>query len=71
MYYNLLWVAFKFSAGFLVYTVFKTNWLYIILSVLAAEIIFYIVYKKHWLFIKRYLFNLAYLLGYLTPLLFT
>lgn len=71
MYYNLLWVMYKFGAGFLVYTVFKTNWLYILLAVLLAEIIFYLIYKKHWLFVKRYLFNLAYLFGYLTPLLFT
>ncbi len=69
--YNLLWVIYKFAAGFLVYTIFKTDWLYILLGILAAEIAFFIVYRKNWIFMKRYLFNLFYLLGYLTPLLFS
>lgn len=69
--YNLLWVLYMFGAGLLTYTVFKTNWVLILIGVVVIETLFYLIYHKHWLFIKRYLFNLFYLFGYATPLLFT
>ena len=69
--YNLGWSLFKFGMGFLVYTVFKTDWEYILIALIAGEIAFYIAYRQNWLFIKRYLFNIFYLFGYLTPLLFS
>ena len=68
--YNLLWVLYMFGAGLLTYVVFKTDWVLILIGIVLLEIIFYLIYKKTWLFIKRYLFNLFYLFGYVTPLLF-
>lgn len=68
--YNLLWVLYMFSAGLLTYVVFQTNWVLILIGILLLEILFYLIYRKSWLFVKRYLFNLFYLFGYVTPLLF-
>jgi hypothetical protein len=68
--YNLLWVLYMFSAGLLTYVVFQTNWVLILIGILLLEILFYLIYRKSWLFVKRYLFNLFYVFGYVTPLLF-
>ena len=41
----------------------------IIFAIIALELTYFIVFRTKWNFMKRYLFNIFYVFGYLTPLL--
>ena len=47
----------------------KTDVKYIIFAAIAAELAYFVAYRTTWNFIKRYLFNLFYVLSYVTPLI--
>ena len=66
---NILWILYFSAAGVMSYFIFKTNFLYILLFIIAAETTFYLVFNKQWDFVKRYLFNIFYVMGYVVPLL--
>lgn len=56
------------GAGLLTYYVFKTDFLFILLAIVALEIAYFSILKTRWNFINRYLSNLFYVAGYLVPL---
>ena len=70
MNYDLLWILYFLIAGLLTYYVFETDILFIVLAVIALELAYYLIYRTKWNFIRRYLFNLFYVVGYVTPLVF-
>ena len=69
MIYNLLWITYYIGAGLATYYIFKTDVKYIIFAAIAAELAYFVAYRTTWNFIKRYLFNLVYVLSYVTPLI--
>jgi hypothetical protein len=70
MNYDFLWIAYFIGTGLLTYYIFKTDILFIALAVVALELAYYLIHKTKWNFIRRYLFNLFYVVGYVTPLVF-
>ena len=71
MNYDLLWILYFLIAGLLTYFVFKTDIIFIVLAVVALELAYYLIYRTKWNFVRRYLFNLFYVVGYVTPLVFS
>ena len=65
--YDLLWILYFIGTGLATYYIFNANILYIVLGIIGLEVMFYIIYRKNWFFIKRYVFNLFYLLGIAIP----
>ena len=68
MNYELLWAVYFSIAGFMTYYVFQTDILYILFAIIAFEMTYFILFRTKWNFIKRYLFNLFYVAGYVIPL---
>ena len=71
MNYDLLWVAYFIGAGLATYYIFEVDVIYILFAAICIEISYFLVYREKWNFIKRYLFNLFYVAGYLVPLVFS
>jgi len=69
MNYNLLWISYYIGAGLATYYIFKTDVKYIIFAAVAAELSYYIAFRTTWNFVKRYIFNLFYIMAYVTPLI--
>jgi len=69
MNYDLLWISYYIGAGLATYYIFKTDVKYIVFAAISAELAYFIAFRTTWNFIKRYLFNLVYLLSYVTPLI--
>ena len=65
--YDLLWILYFLGTGLATYYIFNANILYIVIGVIGIELLYYIIYRKKWIFIKRYVFNLFYLLGIAIP----
>lgn len=68
MNYDLLWILYYIGAGLATYFIFDTDVEYIVFAAIAVELSYYIVFNTSWNFIKRYLFNLFYVMGYVVPL---
>ena len=66
---DLLQTIYFIGAGLGTYYLFKTDIVYIIFAIIALELTYFIVFRSKWNFMKRYLFNIFYVFGYLTPLL--
>lgn len=69
--YDLLWVIYFIAAGLATYYIFETDILYIVFAIIAVELAYFLVFRTKWNFIKRYLFNLFYVMGYVVPLVFS
>jgi positive regulator of sigma E activity len=69
--YDLLWVIYFIAAGLATYYIFETDILYIVFAIIAVELSYFLVFRTKWNFIKRYLFNLFYVMGYVVPLVFS
>ena len=69
--YDLLWVIYFSAAGLATYYIFETDILFIVLAVIALELAYFLLFRTKWNFIKRYLFNLFYVVGYVVPLVFS
>ena len=69
MLYDLLWISYYIGAGLATYYIFKTDVKYIIFAAIAVELAYFVAFRTTWNFIKRYLFNLVYVLSYVTPLI--
>ena len=69
--YDLLWVIYFIAAGLATYYIFETDILYIFFAIIAVELAYFLVFRTKWNFIKRYLFNLFYVMGYVVPLVFS
>ena len=69
--FDLLQAIYFLGAGIATYYIFKTDLLYILFAIIALEITYFIFFRSRWNFIKRYVFNMFYVFGYLTPLVFS
>lgn len=68
MNYELLWILYYIGAGLATYYIFDTDIKYIVFAGIAVELSYFIVFRTTWNFVKRYLFNLFYVLAYVVPL---
>ena len=68
MNYDILWIAYFLGAGLATYYIFNTDIEYIVFAAISAELAYFLVFRTTWNFIKRYLFNLFYVFGYVVPL---
>lgn len=66
--YDLLWILYFIAAGLATYYVFEADILYIAFAIIAVELSYFLIFRTKWNFIKRYLFNLFYVMGYVIPL---
>ena len=64
-------MAYFIGAGLATYYIFEVDVIYILFATICIEISYFLVYREKWNFIKRYLFNLLYVTGYLVPLVFS
>ena len=71
MNYDLLWALYFIGAGLATYFIFKTEVKYIVFAAIAVELSYFLVYRTIWNFIRRYLFNLFYVLSYAAALVFS
>ena len=69
MNYDLLWISYYIGAGLATYYIFKTDVKYILFAAISAELAYFIAFRTTWNFVKRYLFNLFYIMSYVTPLI--
>jgi len=68
MNYDVLWLSYYIGAGLATYYIFETDVKYIVFAAIAAELAYFIAFRTTWNFVKRYLFNLVYVMSYVIPL---
>lgn len=59
-----------FAAGLMLYFVFDVDLVYVAIGIAAFEFAYYIAYRDSWSPVRRYVYNLFYLVGYMLPVLF-
>ena len=69
--YDLLQSLYFLATGVATYYIFKTDLIYILFAIIALELTYFVFFRTRWNFIKRYVFNIFYAFGYLTPLIFS
>ena len=69
--FDLLQGLYFLGAGLATYYIFETDLIYILFAIVALEITYFVLFRTRWNFIKRYVFNMFYVFGYVTPLVFS
>ena len=70
MNYTLLWIVYFLAAGLATYYVFNANIIYIVVGIISFELTYYLIYRKRWFFVQRYILNMFYIIGVVTPFIF-
>ena len=68
--HDLIWISYYLLSGIITFAVFNTHFLYILGFVAFFEVFYYFIYHKHYIFVKRFFFNIFYILGYIIGLVF-